>query len=143
MDPAIQAILIKHELSITESRTEILSLFLESSASVEHSQIEIQTQNRFNRATVYRTLRSFIEKGIVHRIPTYDSSVRYGLCRSDCDVHQHQDHHIHFCCNACGKIVCLDQINAPLIKLPEGYRSDRIDALVSGLCTYCSGQVGD
>ncbi len=138
MDPVIQAMLVRHKLSITESRTMILSLFLHAEESIEHSSIERQTQNKFNRATVYRTLRSFIEKGIVHRIPTYDSSVRYALCRSDCDVHHHQDHHIHFSCAGCGKIFCLEEINAPVIRLPEGYRSDRIDALVTGLCKECS-----
>ena len=74
-------ILKKNNLSITDSRKKILELFLNSDGALAHADIEKNTGEVFDRVTVYRTLQTFVDKGIIHLIPTTDNAVLYALCR--------------------------------------------------------------
>jgi Fur family ferric uptake transcriptional regulator len=138
MDNRIYDILKRNQLSVTGSRTKILELFLENNGALAHGDIEKKTGARFDRVTVYRTLQSFLDKGIVHSIPTADNSIRYALCKDDCSEGHHHDHHIHFQCKICGNTICLDEVNIPVVHLPEGFESDQIEVVVSGTCKNCS-----
>ncbi len=80
----IGSILKKNSLSVTDSRKKILSLFLQSKDALAHGDIEKKAGEKFDRVTIYRTLQTFVEKGIVHSIPTSDNSVKYALCK-DCE----------------------------------------------------------
>ena len=84
MEVQIDYILKSNQLSVTGSRKRILELFLESNGALAHGDIEKKTGEKFDRVTVYRTLQSFLEKGIIHTIPTADNSIRYALCKGDC-----------------------------------------------------------
>jgi Fur family ferric uptake transcriptional regulator len=68
-------ILKKNQLSVTEGRKKILDLFLTSPGALAHADIEKSTDASFDRVTVYRTLQTFVEKGIIHNIPTTDNSI--------------------------------------------------------------------
>ena len=125
------------KLSITDTRVKILELFMESEGALEHSSFEKLTGHSFDRVTIYRTLQTFLDKGLIHNIPTTDTSIRYALCKSDCSEHHHQDHHIHFRCENCGTTICLDETSIPEIQLPLGYAAHNIDVVVSGVCKTC------
>ena len=71
-------------LSVTDSRKKILQLFLEQDGALSHGDIENRAGEKFDRVTVYRTLQVFVDKGIVHTIPTADNSIRYALCKDEC-----------------------------------------------------------
>ena len=77
-------ILHRRQLSSTESRRKILSLFLNSHDALTHGDIEREVGDKYDRVTIYRTLQTFEEKGIVHTIPTADNAVLYALCK-DCE----------------------------------------------------------
>lgn len=130
-------ILKQNQLSNTDSRRAILEIFLQSSAALAHHDIEKKTGERFDRVTVYRTLQTFIEKGIVHTIPTEDNAVKYALCREACSEGHHHDNHIHFVCDACGSTTCLDETSIPAIRLPQGYRQEKVNVIVNGICKGC------
>jgi Fur family ferric uptake transcriptional regulator len=100
--------------------------------------IEKKAGAKFDRVTVYRTLQTFVEKGIIHSIPTADNSIRYALCKDNCEEGHHHDHHIHFVCTICKNTYCLDDIVTPDIKLPAGYSSSHIEVLAEGVCVNCS-----
>lgn len=70
---------------------------------------------------VYRTLQSFVEKGLIHLIPTTDNAIKYALCKDDCEAGHHHDNHVHFVCDECGKTTCLDEVTIPSVKLPKGF----------------------
>lgn len=131
-------ILKRNHLSNTDSRRAILEIFLQSPAALAHQDIERETGERFDRVTVYRTLQTFIDKGIVHTIPTADNAVRYALCREECSEGHHHDNHIHFVCENCGKTTCLDETAIPAIKLPRGYKAAEINVVVNGICKECA-----
>lgn len=133
-------LLKKKGLSVTEGRVRILSLFLASRGALAHGDLESQAGLSLDRATIYRTLQSFVEKGIIHQVPTTDNSLLYALCRhQDGPDHLHTDDHVHFICNECDKAVCLDRVMVPRVKLPRGFRSDSSAMIVRGVCNVCRG----
>jgi Fur family ferric uptake transcriptional regulator len=130
-------ILRRKHLSVTDSRKKILSLFLSTSDALAHGDIEKKAGEKFDRVTVYRTLQTFVEKGIIHTIPTVDNSVRYALCK-DCAEGHHHDDHIHFVCTNCNSTICLDDVISPKIDLPDGYIAETVQVLISGTCKKCN-----
>jgi len=137
MDTEVENILKRNHLSITESRKKILLLFLNYTGALAHADIERNAGEKFDRVTVYRTLQTFVEKGIIHTIPTSDNSIRYALCKDDCSEGHHHDNHVHFVCLQCGNTICLDDVTVPEVKLPKGYSTTNIEMVVNGICRDC------
>jgi Fur family transcriptional regulator, ferric uptake regulator len=133
----IENILKRNSLSVTDSRKKILQLFLEQTGALAHGDIEKKAAEKFDRVTVYRTLQTFVEKGIIHTIPTADNSIRYALCKDECSEGHHHDHHIHFVCTNCTNTYCLDDVVTPEIKLPKGYEAEHVEVVVEGICKNC------
>ena len=130
-------ILKRNGLSVTASRTKILDLFLAAEGALAHADIEKNTDAAYDRVTVYRTLQTFVEKGIVHQIPTTDNSILYALCKQDCEEGHHHDNHVHFVCNQCEKTFCLDDVIVPEVKLPKGFTPVEASMIVTGVCIDC------
>jgi Fur family ferric uptake transcriptional regulator len=137
MSTQVSQILKKNQLSITDSRQKILDLFLQSSGALAHADIERKTGENFDRVTVYRTLQSFVEKGIIHLIPTTDNSIKYALCKDDCVAGHHHDNHVHFICDDCNKTICLDDVTVPAVKLPKSFKPLHAEMVVTGVCGDC------
>jgi Fur family transcriptional regulator, ferric uptake regulator len=135
----IHHLLKRNQLSVTESRSKILEQFLLQHGALAHGDIEKRTGSTFDRVTIYRTLQTFLEKGIIHAIPTADNAVRYALCKEDCSEGHHQDHHIHFICHSCGSTTCLEEVSIPELNLPNGYLSTQVEVVVNGVCKDCRG----
>ena len=132
----LNEILRRKHLSVTDSRKKILSLFLATRGALAHGDIEKRAGEKFDRVTVYRTLQTFVEKGIVHAIPTADNSIRYALCK-ECEEGHHHDDHVHFICTNCDRTICLDDIVSPKIDLPEGYIAENVQVVINGICKDC------
>jgi Fur family ferric uptake transcriptional regulator len=130
-------ILKKNQLSITDSRKKILELFLKSNGALAHADIEKSTGEHFDRVTVYRTLQTFVEKGIIHLIPTTDNAILYALCKQNCQAGHHHDNHVHFICESCTKTICLDEVTVPTVLLPKGFTPTQAAMVVNGICVDC------
>ena len=133
----VEEILKKNHLSVTDSRQKIMQLFLNTNGALAHADIEKKTGESFDRVTVYRTLQSFVEKGIIHMIPTRDNSIKYALCKDDCEEGHHHDNHVHFICDECSKTICLDDVTVPQVKLPKGFTPQHAEMVVNGICEEC------
>ena len=133
----IDVLLKQNSLSVTGSRKKILQLFLEQPGALAHGDIEKKAGEKFDRVTIYRTLQTFVDKGLIHTIPTADNSIRYALCKDACSEGHHHDHHIHFVCNNCHNTYCLDDVVTPEIKLPKGYQAAHVEVVVEGVCKNC------
>lgn len=134
---SIHDILKRNELSVTDSRKKILELFKGNNGALAHSDIEKKTGEKFDRVTIYRTLQTFVEKGIIHTIPTADNSILYALCKDECSTGHHHDNHVHFICDHCNVTYCLDSVVTPQVKLPQGFNPKIIDVVVTGVCKNC------
>jgi Fur family transcriptional regulator, ferric uptake regulator len=132
----LEGILRRKRLSATDSRKKILSLFLSTKDALSHNDIEKKAGEKFDRVTVYRTLQSFVEKGIIHAIPSTEEAVHYALCK-DCHEGHHEDQHLHFVCTQCHETICLENSTFPQVTLPEGYIAERVQVVVNGVCRKC------
>lgn len=137
MNDEIIQILKQNQLSVTDSRQKILEVFLLADGALAHTDIEKKAGETFDRVTVYRTLQTFVEKGIIHLIPTTDNSIKYALCKNDCAPGHHHDDHVHFICDECEKTICLDEITVPVVKLPQGFIPNHTQIVVTGICGEC------
>jgi Fur family ferric uptake transcriptional regulator len=131
-------ILKRNGLSVTEGRKKILDLFLATEGALAHADIEKNTDAAFDRVTVYRTLQTFVDKGIIHQIPTTDNSILYALCKHNCAQGHHHDNHVHFICDKCDKTICLDDVTVPAVKLPQDFEPLHAAMIVSGICKECN-----
>lgn len=137
MEKETKLLLKKHNLSITEGRVRILELFLKAPGALSHGDVEKAGGSSFDRVTIYRTLQVFMEKGVIHSIPTQDNSVLYALCKETCNEGRHQDNHVHFVCDVCGQTVCLESITVPPVTLPKGFLPGQVQMIVNGTCNLC------
>ncbi len=126
-----------HALRSTPVRLDMLSYFLDEKRSLGVSQLNSILADKYDRATVYRTLKSFTESGILHRVMDLQEENSYALCDS-CKEGDHEDEHVHFLCKNCGKNQCLHHVSIPNVALPSGYKLQYANMLLEGLCPDCS-----
>ncbi len=137
MKDAITDILKHSQLSITDNRLKILEFFQQQGKALSHADIEKLSGKQFDRVTIYRTLQTFVDKGIIHTIPTADNSIMYALCKETCSEGHHHDDHVHFLCEKCGTTFCLDNVIIPEINIPKGFSVHQTNVLVNGVCKNC------
>lgn len=133
----VQQILKSHELRVTNSRVDVLKAFLDNSSALTLGTLENQFPSH-DRVTLYRTLNSFLESGILHKIPNDQGTATYGLCHDTCGPDDHNHDHIHFKCNECGKLECLAEMDLPSPSLPAGYKLHQINLIADGICADCA-----
>lgn len=91
-----------------------------------------------DRTTLYRTIKTFEEKGIVHQIDDGTGISKYALCEPGCNCEIDQDLHLHFYCTQCDETVCLTEHKIPHINLPEGYLAEDANLVIKGTCDKCN-----
>jgi Fur family ferric uptake transcriptional regulator len=132
-----QELLQKYALRKTSCRTQVLALLLKNKSALAHSDLEKQLGDKFDRVTLYRTLHSFKEKGLVHSIHDVSGAVKYALSQQAYDEHQPHDNHMHFSCTACGQTFCLNEVHVPTLPLPDGYQANSLHFSAQGICNTC------
>ena len=139
MSTATTTTLKSFNLRQTDCREEVLGILLEHSFALSHGDIEAQLTDKFDRVTVYRTLKTFLDKGLIHKVLDDEGTTKYALCRDNCHNSEHQHHHdhVHFKCTLCGHTTCLDDVRIPILDLPAGYQRVEINLLVQGICAAC------
>ncbi|MEM7655124.1 MAG: Fur family transcriptional regulator [Bacteroidota bacterium] len=133
-----KAILRQNQLRSTESRLAILKIFDSQSAALTERELEQSLGRTCDRVTIYRTLSTFLEKGILHKVLDDSGSMRYALCVSHCKegvTHPHD--HVHFKCTICGQTTCIEQVPIPEVQLPEGFQLKEVNVLLTGNCPKC------
>lgn len=137
----VEETLKSHNIRPTVNRRSILKLFLESSFALSHGDIEQWLGSRCDRVTIYRTLETFVEHGLIHKISDETNVMKYALCGPDrCSLHRHDDRHLHFQCRKCGHTFCLPLIKIPDVAVPEGYQLQTLSMTAEGLCRECASK---
>ena len=104
------------------------------------SQNDLEQQfTHHDPVTLYRTLNSFFDASIIHKIPSSSGAATYGLSPDTTSYDPHERNHIHFKCTACGQIECLVDSVVPNVKVPPGYKIEMVNLIVDGVCPHCSG----
>lgn len=137
MQPDLDKTLIGKEIRPTAMRLLVLDYLLNQTAAVSLNNLETYFM-RSDRITLYRTLKTFEEKGLVHRIDDGSGSVKYALCPEECSTQEHHDLHVHFYCNQCRETFCLPKSRIPEIGLPDNFKTEEVNLIVKGTCSKCN-----
>ena len=137
MPDRIDQILKKYKLKNTSCRHEVLELLLKENHAMSHAELEASVDENYDRVTLYRTLKTFQERGLIHKVLDDNGAAKYAPC-SDCSAGEHHHEHVHFKCNICGNTVCIEDITIPKINLPQGFTIEERNLLVSGTCNKCN-----
>lgn len=131
-----EEILKDNGLRITEPRLEVLESFLSFTSAVSQGDIEDSFDLNLDRVTVYRTIKTFLERGIIHKVLDDNGTSKYALCKEQCHDGHHHDH-LHFKCSVCQQTQCLEKLFIPKIVLPQDYQMEEVNILVQGVCPNC------
>ncbi len=120
-------------LSGTAIRKQVIDLLWGDGLAMTQKELEVKLPLNTDRVTLYRTLKLFVEKGVVHKIVLDGDTQKYKLAgdfrKSD---------HAHFYCICCGKLLCMPQLNVDTTRLPPGFEFYSARLVVEGICDYCS-----
>lgn len=134
---AAESLLKKHRLRITQFRIDTVDIFLRAGKALSSADIE-SVLSEPDRITLYRTLKTFEDKGIIHKAIDGTQTLKYALCEASCDEHHHHDEHVHFHCTHCDSTFCLDHVYVPHVTLPTGFMARDTNMIVNGICNDCS-----
>lgn len=136
--PDVKHMLKQHKLRYTQGRAAILQILAEHEGALSERDIEDAIGQRCDRVTIYRTLSTFLDHGLIHRVLDDSGAMKYASCTPQC--HEGRDHahdHVHFKCIKCGHTSCLDKVPIPAVMLPQGYRLQEVNMLLQGHCPAC------
>ena len=124
------------KLYCTSGRIDILMVLMKAGKPLSQDQISRRSgKNRFDKVTIYRTLESLLEVGLVHKV-FMDKRARHFELAHNCTEHQC---HPHFTCTSCGDTHCLMGISLPMAKSPhKGFVIHRQQVRLEGLCPGCA-----
>ncbi|WP_396171010.1 Fur family transcriptional regulator [Flavobacterium sp.] len=120
----------------TAAKTAILELITQSEVALSHIEIQKVTDGLCDRVTIYRVLDRLVSEDVIHKIATPDGTVKYASCHHNHDEKKHIHNHIHFSCENCHSVTCLDSIQ-PVFAIPDSYLVKEINFTLSGLCPKC------
>lgn len=115
----------------------VLAFLREQTAAASLSDIE-NAFERSDRITLYRTLKTFLKSGLIHRIDDGTGAPKYALCEEGCECDLNEDLHVHFHCRACNETFCLPRYKIPAITLPEKFQPEEASLVVKGTCGNCA-----
>ncbi len=116
-------------------RIEVLQIIGGAGHAVSLTEIQNNLQN-FDRVTLYRTLQSLTEKGIIHKALDDETGSYFALCKDECSSKNHHHHHIHFRCKKCEEVYCLSPKKELDIQIP-GFKLEGFEVEATGVCESC------
>jgi len=132
-----QDVLRRYGLRNTEIRKAVLDVFLDAGQALSQQDIDEKLPDN-DRVTLYRTLRTFEEKGLIHRAVDGTTTSKYALCQDECTEHHHVDEHAHFHCIRCGVTFCVEGVQLPVMPPKiKGARVDQVYLVLEGFCGAC------
>ena len=133
----VKLILSKHGISRTRFRTDLLNVFYKTKKSFSIEEVE-ENFTSINKATIYRALKHFEKKGLIHLVPTKNGLKKYALCnRKECSATAHNHNHGHFICYECDQTFCLDDVKSPDVSNLKGFHVKDLKLIVEGYCKEC------
>jgi Fur family ferric uptake transcriptional regulator len=120
----------------TPFREEVLAIFKSSNYALSLQSLE-EKLDKHDRITLYRTLKTFKEKGVIHEIALPNEPIKYALCKKNCSDDHHHHNHIHFKCNNCEEVFCKDVKELPKIIIPN-FNITELEISAKGICENCN-----
>lgn len=121
----------------TKTKTAILELIKASDVALSHSEIQKLNRELCDRVTIYRILDRLVIEDLVHKVVTLEGIIKYAACHHNQSESKHLHNHIHFNCEKCLSVTCLDSVE-PSYTIPNNYLVKEVNFTLSGLCQNCS-----
>jgi Fur family ferric uptake transcriptional regulator len=137
MNPDIERKLQQKNIRPTAMRLLVYEFLEKQVVAASLTDIE-NTFDKLERTTLYRTLKTFEENGIVHKIDDGSGIAKFALCEDQCNCDLETDLHLHFHCTNCNETQCLTEQKIPHINLPPGYKAIDANLVVKGICNKCN-----
>ncbi len=137
LETRIRALLGASGLRFTRARAAVLEQLSSRGRPLAHGEIASRgAAAALDRVTLYRTLATLAQAGLVHRVQDHEGAWRFcahvragGGCPGD---------HPHFQCSRCGRMECLADQPLPFVRVPEQSVVIGKQLLVHGLCPRCA-----
>ncbi len=135
----LEQILKKNNVKPTAMRLLVLQFLLDKKVAISLTDVE-NYFDKSDRTTLYRTLQTFVDSELAHKIDDGTGVTKYALCEENCHCEIDTDLHLHFHCKLCNETSCLTDHKIPTISLPQGYSAEDVNLVVKGICDKCSLQ---
>ncbi len=132
-----EELLRKYSLSRTVIREEILAIFLDYPHAMSMSELKDEMSCNCDRVTLYRNLKKFTQKGILHEVYLNKQDSKYVLPESILNPQKEYSEHLHFKCLHCEMVKCLTDQKIMKVILPEGFKKVEANFVVYGTCDAC------
>jgi len=135
-DLQARRILKSAKLYCTAGRVAVLRILLRANKPLRQDEIAGRLGKKsFDKVTIYRTLESLLEVGLVHNA-FLDERARHFELACNCSNTQC---HPHFTCTSCGSTHCLTEMAIPKVKgTHKGFLIHRQQTRLEGLCPACA-----
>ena len=130
-------LLKKRSLAITKNRLKVLSYFLKSNKPISLKAVNFEFKN-LDRVTLFRILSKFEKNQLIHSIILDNGRKLFALCKNECNNSStHNHNHVHFICEKCDDVTCLDIDKFPSLNVPN-FIFNEISINASGVCSNCN-----
>ena len=136
LDTQARTMLKAAKLYCTSGRMAVLKVLIKANRPLNQVQIARRLgKEHFDKVTIYRTLESLFEVGLVHKAfiekRAWHFELAHNCTKSQC--------HPHFTCIRCGDTYCLTGMALPMARSPHrGFIIHRQQVRLEGLCPACA-----
>ena len=118
----------------TQMRQRLVTFFQDNPGlAFSENEIRQELDPAFDRTTVYRTIKTLLEKVFIHQIVCENGVLKYAL-------NEKKDNylpHVHFQCVQCQRVYCLKECKVQTPELPDAFEAQSYQFLVKGNCHHC------
>ena len=129
----------KKGVRVTSIRILVLDALMNASGTMSLGDLETVLET-VDKSSIFRTLELFEKHHVVHSIDDGTGSVKYEVCEGE-DECTLADMHTHFYCEICHRTVCLKDISAPVVSLPQGFQIHSVNYIIKGICPSCRSRI--
>ena len=138
-EEAISEELSRHGLRATRQRVAALRLLRRSKSHPTSAELHarlLRDHGNLSQKTVYEILDALVQAGLASRVTTVGEPYRYEA---------RPEPHYHATCRVCGRLYDLPASADSQIRgrseLPEGFRVEKIDVTIRGICLRCRDEI--
>ncbi|MDI6750225.1 MAG: Fur family transcriptional regulator [Pseudomonadota bacterium] len=133
LPPTSAALLRAAGIKVTQPRLAVLDALRAAARPMSHAELEALL-GEIDRVTLYRILDAFAQHGLASKAADARGVFRFAAT----DAPRRHDDHVHFRCQACGGVFCLEAPRPPAPKLPPGFKLDEAEFDLRGTCAACA-----
>lgn len=132
----LEKALNKHHIKPTSMRLLVLKQLIGCKSAMSLGDLEACFE-KADKTTLYRTLKTFEEKKLIHSIDDGTGAIKYAMCEEGCEC-EPKDQHIHFHCTECKETFCFTQSKIPSTNIPSGFTVKKVNMVYTGTCPNCN-----